>query len=180
MTPVRLGPTALQSRVKHFTTEPLRSLIAYAQKPPIYTLADKSHVARGFNFFLSLHLLPYAVYVRKEGLASVCFRTDSPEPSLLIKVINTKISNADPNMAISIYFFWDLVCLLKSNGKLQNKNIYEILILKNSLAHLCQTELPVLFKWTNLFRIKVKCCWVVIYNFIQILKLHSVNKQYRT
>ena len=47
MTPVRLEPAALRSRVKHSTTEPLRSLqafskIASAKFDPCNILVDKS------------------------------------------------------------------------------------------------------------------------------------------
>ena len=36
VTPVRLEPTALQFRVKHSTTEPLRSLLIYSKIEQIY------------------------------------------------------------------------------------------------------------------------------------------------
>ena len=41
----------------------LSALFAYAQKPPINTLADVSIGARGLNIGPSLHLYPYYVYV---------------------------------------------------------------------------------------------------------------------
>ena len=51
VTPVRLEPAALQSQVKHSTTEPLRSL--HSTKPCRYQLSCKQCRSRSAGFFRS-------------------------------------------------------------------------------------------------------------------------------
>ena len=84
-------------------------LIAYVQKPSKMPKLTDSVVLEVLMFVLYFHTLHM-------GEAKALL----PEPLLLVDVISTKIMCASSNMVVSIYFFWDLLCLLKSNGKLQN------------------------------------------------------------
>ena len=66
MTPVRLEPAALRSRVKHFTTEPLRSLKinfvleANSAEPDemLHNAAFYLEILHNAAFYLGLHCLP--------------------------------------------------------------------------------------------------------------------------
>ena len=83
MTPVRLEPAALRSRVKHSTTEPLRSLNVHA---------DVTSKAVGLNFGLSIHLQTYLCIQPAKVLTCLCICADTPEPSLLSGAISIEIS----------------------------------------------------------------------------------------
>ena len=47
------------------------------------------------------------------------------------------------------------------------------------LTHLYLLEFPILTDWTLIY-FEFKGCWVVTYNFFQILKVHFVSKQWGT
>ena len=67
------------------------------KKPPLNAYADLSSGARGLNFGLILHLHPDFVYDSMQAakaLVSLHICADTPEPSLLVSVISTKISCA--------------------------------------------------------------------------------------
>ena len=64
--------------------------IRYAQKSPSNAHAHIAIWARGLNFYLSLHLHPYIVYMSSQG-SGECIGAGLSEPSLLENAICTKI-----------------------------------------------------------------------------------------
>ena len=115
MTPVRLEPAALRSRVKHSTTEPLRSQIIIQEIVISKSLGHQVDIILlHFDFTKAIHKVPHKTTLQTLGpLLLLCFTNDLPESikssqaklfaddSLLFRAIKDDSDRALPHKDLS-------------------------------------------------------------------------------
>ena len=162
MTPVRLEPAALRSRVKHSTTEPLRSLVHYENRDILFRAEKKHHKSKALVRKLILTFIAILrsyvqVYSLKRVLILATFFKKENGTAILF---NCKtVGQVSDSMAALTFSFKPLVgtlCLSLAGPTVAQREVffrYDYLLV---MSHFRQSVLK-LNRWYIAFVRKITC-----------------------